>query len=90
MCIYVRSFLSCASLTKNSSSQIRVSLADEFGALLELLLIIALLSGVLDEYTRCGALGLASLSDLGSALHVDVGDILLFAENRKVAQNING
>ena len=72
-----------------SSSQVRVSLADEFGALLELLFIVTLLRRRLNENTRCWALCLAGFSNLSSTLNIDVLNILLFAENGKVAQHIN-
>ena len=83
MCLVVGLINSC------SSRKIGVSLTDEFDALSEFLFILALLRGVLYKHARCGSLGLACLSDLGSALHVNVGNILLLTENRQVRENID-
>jgi hypothetical protein len=43
----------------------------------------------LNKNARCRSLCLASLSDLSSALNVDVGNILLFAKNWQVREYIN-
>ena len=73
-----------------SSRQVWVSLADKFSALREFLLILALLGRGLNEHAGGGSLGLAGLTNFGAGLHVDVGHILLLAENRKVRENIDG
>ena len=71
------------------SRQVWVSLADEFSALVEFLLVVALLWGSLDEHTGCGTLGLASLTDLSSTLDINVLNILLLAENWEMTQHVN-
>ena len=45
---------------------------------------------LLDEHARRGPLCLAGLANLGTTLHVNVGDILLFAEDGQVAEHIDG
>ena len=52
------------------------------------------LGGVLawgrDQNTRGGSLCFAGLADLSPALHVNVGDVLVFAKNGEVAEHVNG
>ena len=43
-----------------------------------------------NQHAGCGSLGLASLSNFGSRLHVDVGHILVFAKDWKMGENIDG
>ena len=42
-----------------------------------------------DQYTRGRSLCFAGLTDLSPALHVNVGDVLVFAKNGEVAKHIN-
>ena len=46
--------------------------------------------GRLDQHTRSRALRLAGLAHLSSALHVNVGDVLVFAQDGQVAKHIDG
>lgn len=71
------------------SVDIGVSLLDDGLALVELLELVALLGGLSKEDATGGSLGLAGLTNLGSAADIDIGDSLLFAENGQVAQNID-
>lgn len=72
------------------SCEVGVSLLDELDGLVEFLLIIALFGGVGDEYAGGGALSLASLADLSSAADVDVGHVLLLAEDSEVGEHVDG
>ena len=46
--------------------------------------------GRLDQHARSGALRLAGLAYLRAALHVNVGDVLVFAQDGQVAEHIDG
>jgi hypothetical protein len=43
-----------------------------------------------NQYARSRSLGLARLSDLRTALDIDVGNIFLFAEDGQVRQHVDG
>eukprot|EP00347_Sterkiella_histriomuscorum_P001479 403371880 len=78
---------SCFSI---NSVDIWVSLLDKSLAFVELFVFITLLLWGLEENATSGSLGFASLSNLSSASHINIGDTFLFAKNGQVTQHING
>lgn len=62
---------------------------DELEASIVRLLHLEVLAWRSDENARGWPLSLASFSDLSPTLHVDVGDVFVFAEDGKVGKHID-